>query len=561
MRLLRITNHELQMIEFSFRTRAQNIKTLKERPLDLLVIGGGIVGAGLIRELALNGGINAGLIEQGDFASGTSNATSELVHGGFRYLLKRDIALVKEARQEREILLKIAPNLVKPLPIAILNYKGEPYPLFGIHLAAQYYNHLSKADRAEKAYILRNRRKIQHLIGGIETKGLKGCVIIWDSTVDDARLTLLTIKSAHHHGAIVANYVRFLNFIAETSSNRIRGVVAENTVSGERFEIYARKIVVATGPWTDKIWQKDPTYDGHPKLTTKKAKGTHLLFPRIGGSEYGVLAFTQTEKQSGGKPRVLFILPGEHNLSMVGTTESEPEADPANVRPSAAEIAYLTTEASRVFPDADISESNIVSAYSGVRPLVAAAGDGFVSREHTVAESPSGVLYIYGGKLTTYRKIGEELVDRIAEEFAFPRHRRTAEIQLLDEAAELHEKPDGLTETDRQRLLRRYGSGIVQLEQFIEQDVTLVEPLIETLPFLKAEILYGCWGEMVIRLEDFLWRRTRIGLTKGQGIPQALDIARWIGRACGWDNQRIRAEVEEYTERIRWLNAEVPRGH
>ena len=544
--------------EFSFRTRAENIENLKRQPLDVLVIGGGIVGAGLIRDLALNGGIRAGLIEQQDFASGTSNATSELVHGGFRYLLKRDVALVKEARREREILLRIAPNIVKPLPIVILCYKGERYPLFGMHLAAHYYNHLSKADRKEKAYALRDSRKIQRLVGPVETEGLIGCVVIWDSTVDDARLTLLTIRSAHHYGAIVTNYVRLLDFLVTSVGGRhkINGVLAEDVMSGDRFEIHAKKIVVAIGPWTDRVWSKDPTYDGEPKLTTQKAKGTHLLFPQIGNSQYGVLAFTHTETQQRREPRVLFILPAEHALSMVGTTESDPEDFPNRVRPSADEIEYLLAEASRVFPRAQMSRSNIISAYAGVRPLVAMQGDGFVSRAHKVFESQSGVMYTYGGKLTTYRKIGEEVVNRVSEELQLPRNCQTETLKLVADEPKRFESRL-LAKVDQQRLNERYGFGTAHIEKLIQQDATLADRLVESLPFLKAEVLYACHEEMVIKLEDFLWRRTRIGLTKGQGISQAPDIARLIGQVCGWDISRTNAEIEQYIQRIQWLNAEI----
>ena len=212
-------------IEFSARTRTQNIRTLKTTPLDVLVIGGGIVGAGLIRDLALNGGIKAGLIEQADFANGTSSASSQLIHGGFRYLIKGDFNLIKQARREREVLLHIAPNLVKPIPLAILRYKGDPYPLTGIHLAARYYNCLSKTTKAEKSIILRNAARIQTLVGPIETDKLKGCVILWDSTTDDARLTLATVKDAHRHGAVIANYVRFLHFAGNRIS-QIRYIVS-----------------------------------------------------------------------------------------------------------------------------------------------------------------------------------------------------------------------------------------------------------------------------------------------------------------------------------------------
>jgi len=258
---------------------------------------------------------------------------------------------------------------------------------------------------------------------------------------------------------------------------------------------------------------------------------------------------------------------------MIGTTESQPEDEPDRVRPSAAEVEYLITEAARVFPHANISRASVVSAYAGVRPLVATEDDGFVSREHKISQSPSGVMYIYGGKLTTYRKIGEEAVDQIAAALHFQRACRTSEINLLEEDEQNPPAPSAslppfskggrgdfanpLSQADRQRLIQRYGSGVAQIEKFIEQEATLTDKLIESLPFLKAEVDYACWGEMVITLEDFLWRRTRIGLSRGQGIPQSPEIAAMIGQACGWDSERVNAEVARYIQRIRWLNAEL----
>ena len=302
--------------EFSARTRSENIKTLKTQVLDVLVIGGGIVGAGVIRDLALNGGIKAGLIEQGDFASGTSSATSQLVHGGFRYL-RHDREIVKMSRKEREILLHIAPNLVKPLPLAILFYKGDPYPLTGIQLAAHYYNRLTKTDKTEKTKTLRDPQKIQHLLGPIATDTLKGCVVIWDSTADDARLTLATLKDAHQHGAVITNYVRFLDFANQPDTtdngNRVLRITAEDAISGEHFEISARKIVSATGPWSDHVWRKDPSYDGTPRLIMKNAQGTHIVLPRCGKSDasgaYGLVISTHSEMQEGGKSRGILFYP------------------------------------------------------------------------------------------------------------------------------------------------------------------------------------------------------------------------------------------------------------
>ena len=569
--------------EFSSLTRTQNIKTLKTEPLDVLVIGGGIVGAGLIRDLALNGGIKAGLIEQGDFASGTSGASSQLIHGGFRYLATRDIGLVKQARKEREILLHIAPNLVKPIPLAILSYKGDPYPLTGIQLAARYYNHLSKSDIAEKSKLLRDVHKIQAMVGPVATDALKGCVVLWDSKVDDARLTIATLKDAYQNGGIVTNYVQFLHFIAQPdTSNPTHRIMAKDTISGECFEIAARKIVSTAGPWTDQLWRKDPSYDGVPRLVTKNAKGIHLILPRcVGGNssvQYGVITLTQAEKSHNEKQRAIFILPGEHDTSIIGTTETTPEGEPESVRPSTKEVAYLLSEIQRLFPSMSFDRSAIIGAYAGIRPLIATNNSkqisenesrNFVSREHLITESPSGILYVYGGKLTTHRLIAEETVDYLAESLNVPRECKTAGCPLPSAISEglcaddidtvirsNHQSVVNLLPNcDKERLIQRYGNrGYQTIQEFVNQDATLAEPITTSLPFVKAEILYAYWGEMAITLEDLLWRRTRIGRTQGQGLDIAPQIAQFLGKWNNWNQARVAAEVEKYTHRIQWLN-------
>lgn len=545
-------------VEFSSRTRAHNIQNLQREPLDVLVIGGGIVGAGLIRDLALNGGLRVGLVEKGDFASGTSSATSQLIHGGFRYLIKRDFALIKEARREREILLRIAPNLVKPTPIAILNYKGDPYPLAGMSLAAHYYNHLSKADKNERACTIRDPGQIRDLVGPVDGRSLKGCVVVWDSMVDDARLTLLTLKDAHQAGAVVANYVRFVEFIAQPGkANGTYIVLLEDVLSGERFEAVTRKLISAAGPWTDRLWEKDPVYDGAPRLTTQKAKGIHLILPRLNRGDCGIATFTRAEQRHNEKPRIIFTLSFDEALSAVGTTESDPEADPDSVRPSAAEVDYLLSEVNRIFPASAVNRASIASAYAGVRPLIAPKGEGFVSREHLITESDSGVMYIYGGKLTTHRKIAEEAVDRIAEDLRCPRSCKTA-AQPLGNGVEPEDdggnKP--IPAADSERIALRYGGDAAIIGKFIAEDRTLAEPLSESTAFLKAEVLYALWGEMALTLDDLLWRRMRIGFTSGQGVNLAPKIARFLGERGHWNEERITSEIKAYTQRIAQLNTE-----
>ena len=559
-------------IEFSTRTRASNIEIFKTTPLDVLVIGGGIVGAGLIRDLALNGGISVGLIEQGDFANGTSSATSQLVHGGFRYLLKRDIDLVKKSRREREILRRIAPSLVKPMPIALLNYKGDPYPLTGIQLAAHYYNRLFKADKVEKTVVIRDVQKVRRLVGPIAEDTLRGCVLLWDSMVDDARLTLATLKDAHRHGAIMANYVRFLDFTKQSDTvntrNRVQGIIAEDVISGQRFEITARKVVAATGPWSDDVWCKDPSYDGVPRLLTKNAKGIHLVLPRCGkqhdSEAYGLIACTRSEKQRKRNPRVIFILPGAHNTSIVGTTETTPREELASVRPSADEAAYLLAETQRIFPDKSFDDNAIIAAYAGTRPLIAAnrhergfARAGFVSRDHLITESPSGVMYLYGGKLTTHRQMAEETVDYLATFLNVPRHCKTDTVPLFNVSSEALDRDVNhalQSSTDIERLIKRYGDGYQMIQKFVNADAALAEPITSSLPFIKAELLYAYWGEMAITLDDLLWRRTRIGWTRGQGLDIAPQIAQFLSERNGWDQARATAEVEAYREHIEWLN-------
>ncbi len=570
-------------LEFSSRTRSQNINILKNEPLDVLVIGGGIVGAAVIRDLALNGGIKTGLIEQADFASGTSGASSQLIHGGFRYLAKRDISLVKQARKEREILLHIAPNLVKPIPLAILRYKGDPYPLAGIQLAARYYNHLSQSDHAEKSKLLRDAQKIQDMVGPVATDALKGCVVLWDSKVDDARLTLATLKNAYQNGGIVANYVQFLRFIDNANTpDALHRIIAKDTLSKQCFEITAKKVVSTVGPWTDQIWCKDPSYDGKPRLETKNAKGIHIILPAcVGGKssvQYGVIAVTQAEKLQNEKQRAIFLLPGEHNTSIIGTTETTPEAEPESVQPSKEEVDYLISETQRIFPSLSYNHTSIIGTYAGVRPLIATNnskqmgdkdGRNFVSREHIITESASGVLYVYGGKLTTHRLIAEETADYLTEMLNVHRHCKTAVCPLsiaitegiieystnTSQSATYQPEINTIPDIDRERLIQRYGSaGYYKINELIQQDAVLSEPITTSLPFLKAEILYAFWGEMAMTLEDLLWRRTRIGWTKGQGIDIAPNIAQFIGESNDWSQDRIETEVANYVNRIKWLN-------
>jgi glycerol-3-phosphate dehydrogenase len=279
---------------------------------------------------------------------------------------------------------------------------------------------------------------------------------------------------------------------------------------------------------------------------------------------YGLVTFTRAERQHGGKPRVIFILPGAHNTSIVGTTETTPEEDLSSVRASADEVTYLLSETQRIFPEKTLNNDAIIATYAGTRPLIAQkqrqrgfAKTDFVSRDHLITESASGVMYLYGGKLTTHRQMAEETVNLLAPSLNVPRHCKTDTCRLpnaVGEASNADQNHGLQSNPDMERLIKRYGEGYRAIQDFISEDATLAEPITPSLPFTKAELLYACWGEMAMTLDDILWRRTRIGWTPGQGLDIAPQIAQSLGEKNDWNQARITAEVERYREHIRWLN-------
>ena len=290
-----------------------------------------------------------------------------------------------------------------------------------------------------------------------------------------------------------------------------------------------------------------PAYDSIPRLTTEKAKGIHLILPRLNRGDCGIATFTRAEKHQNEKPRIIFTLSFDDALSAVGTTESDPERDPDSVRPSATEVDYLLSEVNRIFPVAAVNRASIVSAYAGVRPLIAPKGEGFVSREHLITESKSGVMYIYGGKLTTHRKIAEEAVDRITEELDVRAPAKPLHIRWGWHWARVGWRRQTIPTADRERISGRYGGDTAAIAKFIAEDRTLAEPISESSAFLKAEVVYALWGEMAMTLDDLLWRRLRIGFTPGQGVDLAPKIARFLGERGHWNEERIASEVKSYT--------------
>ena len=381
-------------------TREQQIQRLRNARLDVLILGGGINGAGVARDLALRAKeagrpLNVGLVEQGHFASGTSSRNSQLIHGGLRYLKNLEFHLVREALRERALLLRLAPDYVQPLRflMPISSWFERYYYAAGLAM----YDLLAGRAKIERHRML-SRAEAERLEPKLAGGRLRYAALFSDARVNSARFVLANIFDATGNGVAAANYVRAESWEREGEGWRVR---LRDMLSGEVFEARTRKLVDTTGPWSR---------TGGLRLV----RGSHLIFPRLNESENAIAWFEEAG-------RIIFVIPwGERNqLSLVGTTDVDHEQGPDDVRISAAETAYLLDIVKRLFPSAD---ARPLAAFSALRPLLRdeSASATRTSREHRIWNTPDGVLHVSGGKYTTYRLMSEEAADLIAREIAPP---------------------------------------------------------------------------------------------------------------------------------------------
>jgi len=373
-------------------------------PLDVLIIGGGITGAGVARDAAMRR-LRAALVDAGDFASGTSGHSSRLIHGGLRYLELGDWRLVFEASRERRILLSIAPHLVRPRSFLFPIYRGARVPLWKLKAGLWLYDALAMFRNVRRHQAL-SKKELLRDEPGLRDTGLVGGARYYDAQCDDARLTLANARDAHRRGALVANYVRVDHL--DVVDGRVRGAKLVDVETGQVSQVTVNTVVNATGPWSDGL---RAAHGGAPLL--RATKGTHVVVPRgrLGNTE----AITLTSAVDG---RVMFVIPWG-NLTYIGTTDTDTQETPDNIRPTAEDVVYLLRSANAIFPRARLGPRDIVSAWSGLRPLLT-SGDprhpSNVSREHKIVRGPPGLLSVVGGKLTTYRSMAAEVVDAVVQE-------------------------------------------------------------------------------------------------------------------------------------------------
>ncbi|MBJ7359575.1 glycerol-3-phosphate dehydrogenase/oxidase [Nocardioides sp.] len=528
-----------------------------DRELDVLVVGGGVVGTGVALD-AVTRGLSTGLVEQRDLASGTSSRSSKLIHGGLRYLEMLDFGLVKEALQERGLLLtRLAPHLVRPVPFLYpLTHKVWERPYVGAGLAL--YDAMAMAgkyDMGVPKHRHLTRRSVARIAPDFAPESIAGAIRYYDCQVDDARLVVTIARTAAAHGAHVATRVKVTGFLRE--GERVVGVRARDlengTAHGPELEIRAKVVVNAAGVWTDEIQEM---VGGRGSLHVQASKGIHLVVPRDRiRSEAGFIVRTETS--------VLFVIPwGRHWI--IGTTDTPWDLDKAHPAASRTDIDYVLDHVNAILRE-PLDHEDVVGVYAGLRPLLSGESEptSRISREHTVVTPVPGLVMIAGGKLTTYRVMARDAVDAAGHSL------RTTGVTVRESITDRVPLvgADGFEARSNQRvhlarraglhvarldhLLGRYGARVDDLLALVDARPELASPVAGADDHLAAEIVYAVTHEAARHLDDVLTRRTRISIeTFDRGVAAATPVARLMGVELGWDESRIDDEVDHYLRRV-----------
>src|SRR3954469_19361040 len=542
-------------------SRKHALDAMASGDLDVLVVGGGVVGVGAALD-AVSRGLSTALVEQRDFASGTSSRSSKLVHGGLRYLEMFDFALVREALEERGLLLsRLAPRLVKPVPFLYPLHRTVQRPYVGAGLAL--YDALAMAGKYDMGVPKHKhlfRKQVARMAPDLRTDQLTGAIRYFDCQVDDARLVVTLARTAAHHGAVVATRPRVTGFLRE--GERVVGVRARDLESGTDLEVRARVVVNAAGVWTDEV---ERLLGGTVSLDVEASKGIHLVVPRDRiRSEGGFI--TKTEKS------VLFVIPwGRHWI--IGTTDTAWDLDLAHPAASRTDIEYLLEHLNKLLT-VPLDHDDVEGVYAGLRPLLAgkagrgvgSAGEGEarspttkVSREHTVVSPAPGLVLIAGGKLTTYRVMARDAVDLAVSGWDGVAPSHTERVPLLGADGFLTRtnqrvalsRRSGLEVGRIDHLLGRYGGLVDDLISLVDARPELAEPLPGAEDYLCAEVVYAVTHEAARHLDDVLARRTRISIeTFDRGTLAVTAAADLMAAELGWDRARRDDEVDHYLRRV-----------
>lgn len=533
-------------VRLDARYRARVWASLTDRTFDVIVVGGGVTGAGCALDAATRG-LSTLLVEQRDFASGTSSRSSKLFHGGLRYLEQMNFDLVREALRERDLMLKtIAPHLVRPVSFLYpLTGRGweRPYVTAGLTL----YDSMG-GSRSMPRHKQLTRTGALKLAPALKREALTGGMLYYDGLADDARHTLTTVRTAASYGASVLNSARAVDLLR--AGERVVGAVVEDVETGERAEIKASVVINGTGVWNDDI---QAMAGGRGQFRVRASKGVHIVIARDRiNSETGLILRTAKS--------VLFVIPwGTHWI--IGTTDTDWSLDRAHPAATRSDIEYILEHINSVLK-VPLTHDDIQGVYAGLRPLLSGESEDTsqLSREHAVARPQPGLISIAGGKYTTYRVMAEDAVDAAREDIGgevpdsvtefIPLSGAEGYVALVNQVTRLARQQD-LPVWRIRHLLARYGSLVSELFELAAEDRSLYDPLPGAEEYLKVEVVYAATHEAALHLDDILTRRTRISIeTPSRGADSARAVAELVAPELGWTADQVEAEVQAYHDRV-----------
>ncbi|MCL8026640.1 glycerol-3-phosphate dehydrogenase/oxidase [Nocardioides bruguierae] len=543
----------MRSVALSPEFRAESLRRMAEDELDILVIGGGVVGTGSALDAATRG-LRVGLVEARDFASGTSSRSSKLIHGGLRYLEMLDFRLVAEALKERGLLLqKLAPHLVHPVPF-LYPLKGKGWERLYAGTGVMMYDVMARAAGKTGVPMHKHltRRGAMKKVPSLKKDALVGALQYYDAQVDDARHTMFLARTAAAYGADVASRARVTELVRE--GERVTGAVIHDLESGEKITVRAKQVLNATGVWTD---ETQSLGGARGQFHVRASKGVHLVVPkdRI-RAEVGMIL--RTEKS------VLFVIPwGRHWI--IGTTDTDWSLDKSHPAASEADIDYLLDHVNEVL-ETPLTREDVEGVYAGLRPLLQGESEATskLSREHAVGHPAPGLVVVAGGKYTTYRVMAKDAVDEVVFGLAdhFDRSvpaSATEDVPLLGaegyqalwNSRHVLARRHGLHEVWIEHLLKRYGSLVHELLALVDADPDLGQPLAGAQDYLRAEVVYAASHEGARHLDDVLTRRTRISVeTFDRGTGVAEEAAELVAPVLGWSKEQTALEIDHYNKRV-----------
>jgi len=532
---------------------ANRLAGLEGAALDAVVIGGGMAGAGVARDLALRGA-SVALFEKGDFASGTSSKSSKLIHGGLRYLELGDFKLVRESLREKKTLERLAPHLVRPLPFLVPVYRGAPRGLITVRVGMWLYDLLTPGKTTERFRVLRPVEALT-MEPSVRAEDLRGAGYYFDDLLlYPERLCLENVLSAARHGARTFNYCEVEEFVH--GRRGIEGVKVRDLLSGQVQAVRAATIVNCAGPWVDRIRAAARVADRSPRVV-RTTKGIHCLLPRM--TDRAVYLSARDE-------RMIFVIPWRE-FSLVGTTDTDFEGDPDRLWATREEVTYLLEEVAKVLPDKRATFENVSYTYAGVRPLSFEPGASAskVSREHKVIpEGPDGRFFsVTGTKLTCFRSLAQDVGDRVMRALGRAEKARTARLTLdgadeevgkiearvwMDVSEEM--AATGLSRGTLRTLVETYGRAYPRVLELGRKLPDGFERLCPSNSEIVAQLHHALREEQAVSLQDVLLRRTGIGQSRCQGLDCAEPIAARMAELGGWTRRRLDAELEAYSQHV-----------